>query len=75
MFLERQIEMATWHQERHPVRLWHPTLWIVVIDPPGQMRALVTFSSRELAEVYMRGLRENNPGAARHSYILKPKGK
>lgn len=64
--------MATWHQSKRPVRLYHPTQWTVVIDPPNQCRALVTFSSRELAEVYMRGLKANNPGAATHAYILKP---
>jgi hypothetical protein len=36
------------------------------------MRALMCFTTRDLAEVYMRGLKANNPGAAQHSYILKP---
>lgn len=65
--------MATWHQQqRGPVTLWHPTEWTVVIDPPNQMRALVRFSSKNLAEVYMRNLKDNNPGVHQHSYILKP---
>ena len=64
--------MATWHQDKRPVKLWHKTDWTVVIDPPNQMRALMCFSTRQLAEVYMRNLRANNPGAAAHAYILKP---
>ena len=64
--------MATWHQNQRPTKLYHPTQWTVVIDPPNQMRALMTFSTRDLAEVYMRNLKANNPGAAAHSYILKP---
>jgi hypothetical protein len=64
--------MATWHQQQRSVRLYHETEWTVVIDPPHQMRALMTFRDRDLAEVYMRNLRANNPGAAQHAYILKP---
>ncbi len=36
------------------------------------MRALMRFTSKALAEVYMRNLKHNNPNAAAHSYILKP---
>lgn len=64
--------MATWHQNQRPVKLYHATQWTVIIDPPNQMRACMTFSTRDLAEVYMRNLKANNPGAAAHSYILKP---
>ncbi len=68
--------MATWHQQqadkRNPTTFFHAIEWTVVIDPPNQMRALVRFSSKNLAEVYMRGLKENNPGAHQHSYILRP---
>ena len=68
--------MATWHQQqadkRAPRPLFHKTEWTVVIDPPNEMRALMTFSTRALADVYLRGLRENNPRAAAHSYVLKP---
>lgn len=68
--------MSTWHQDRamrvNPVPLYHPTLWTVVIDPPNQMRASMLFTSRQLADVYMRNLKANNPGAHRHAYILKP---
>lgn len=68
--------MATWHQDtaqrRNPVKLYHDTQWTVVIDPPNQTRALMCFTTRALADVYMRSLKDNNPGAYRHSYILKP---
>ena len=64
--------MATWHQQQVSVRLWHPTEWTVVIDPPNQMRALYTTSTKALAECYLRNLKANNPGAAKHAYILPP---
>lgn len=73
--------MSTWHQDnaarrafKHKaiVPLYHTTEWTVVIDPPNQMRALMRFTTRDLAEVYMRNLKDNNPGAYAHSYILRP---
>lgn len=64
--------MATWHQQQRKVQLFHATDWTVVIDPPNQMRALMLFSSKALADVYMRNLAANNPNAARFAYILKP---
>jgi hypothetical protein len=44
------------------------------MDPPGRMRALYSTSTRELAEVYLRGLRANNPAVAASAYILPPRG-
>lgn len=64
--------MATWHQQQRPVKLYHETDWTVVIDPPNQMTHLYRASSKDLADVYLRGLKANNPGAAKHAYILKP---
>ncbi len=65
--------MSTWHQDQVRGRkLYHPIDWTVVIDPPGQMMALYRTSTHDLAKVYMRNLKANNPGAAIHSYILKP---
>lgn len=65
--------MATWHQQQaKPFPLFHSAEWTVVIDPPDRMRALVRFSQKDLAEVYMRNLKANDPGAYTHSYILKP---
>jgi hypothetical protein len=71
--------MATWHQQKadregRAPRLDHPTQWTVVMDPPGRMRALYSTSTRELAEVYLRGLRANNPAVAASAYILPPRG-
>lgn len=65
--------MATWHQQKRPVTLQHDTDWTVVIDPPHQCRALYRTGTRELAEVYMRNLRTNNPSAAAHAYVLPPR--
>lgn len=64
--------MATWHQQRNPVRYWHETQWTVLIDPPGQSASLYRTATKEMAEVYLRGLRDNNPGQARHASILRP---
>lgn len=64
--------MATYHQEHTHTILYHPTHYTVVIDPPNQTRALVTFATLELAKVYRRGLLANNPGVYPHSYILRP---
>jgi hypothetical protein len=64
--------MATWHQQQRPIQLFHATDWTVVIDPPNQMTYLYRTSSKQLADVYLRGLKANNPGAAEHAYILKP---
>lgn len=64
--------MATWHQSRNPVKLYSSTTWNVVIDPPNEMRWIYAASTKELAEVYMRNLKENNPAAYRFAYILKP---
>lgn len=68
--------MATWHQQqadkRAPSPLFHKTDWTVVIDPPNDMRALMRFSTKALADVYMRNLKENNPRAYQHAYILRP---
>lgn len=68
--------MSTWHQDqaqkRFPRPFFHTTEWTVVIDPPNQMRTLMCFSSKNFADVYMRGLKANNPAAYGHSYILPP---
>ncbi len=64
--------MATWHQQQRSVRLYDDNKWTVVIDPPNRIRALMLFTTRNLAEVYMRNLKANNPGVYPHSYILMP---
>lgn len=66
--------MSTWHQQQRPVKLYHATEWTVVVDPPNQMTHCYRTSTKQLAEVYMRNLKANNPGAAAHAYILKPSG-
>ena len=68
--------MATWHQaqarKRGAVHFWHETKWTVYIDPPNQMTGFYLTSTRELAEVYLRNLQANNPGAARYACIIAP---
>jgi hypothetical protein len=64
--------MATWHQLKAKTPLYHPTQWTVVIDPPNDLRWMYLASTRELAEVYMRNLKANNPQAYKFAFILKP---
>lgn len=70
--------MATWHQtqaqKRPGYRHWHPTQWTVLIDPPGEFSHGATFTTKALADVYMRNLKENNPQAERHALIIPPGG-
>jgi hypothetical protein len=56
--------MATWHQLRRPVKLWHETQWTVVIDPPNALRSLVTFDTEAKAIAYAKKVE--------HSYVLPP---
>lgn len=65
--------MATWHQMKNPVKLYSPTKWNVVIDPPNQMTAIYSADTKDLADVYLQNLKANNPGAAQHAYILPPR--
>jgi hypothetical protein len=65
--------MATWHQKQAgPVRLDHDKEWTVVIDPPNLARALYRTSSKALCDVYLRGLKDNNPHLVQYAYILRP---
>ncbi len=67
--------MATWHQLQRPCTLHHATQWTVVIDPPGEMRALMTFRTKALADVYIRNLGANNPRVAPHAFVVQPANK
>jgi hypothetical protein len=64
--------MSTWHQRRNPAPHWHATQWTVAVDPPEQSTYFYRTSTKELAEVYLRGLKDNNPGAARYARIVPP---
>lgn len=64
--------MAMWQQQ--PGTLGHATQWTVVIDPPDDMCTLRRFSSRALADVYMRNLSDNNPRAREVAHIIAPAG-
>lgn len=62
--------MATWHQNRRPVRLYHATLWTVVDDPPNDMRGSMLFRTESEAQEYIR--RRAALGTGRHCYVLPP---
>jgi hypothetical protein len=64
--------MATWHQLKRPVTMFHQTLWTVVVDPPGECRSLITFGRERDALMHMRNLRTNQPRLAKHAFVLKP---
>lgn len=44
--------MSTWHQDRHPAPLWHPTKWTVVNDKLGQLTTVARFDDRVEAETH-----------------------
>lgn len=62
--------MATWHQNQNPVPLYHETDWTIVSDPPGDMRCLIRFSTKEAAEERLDTWKKN--GSGQHCYILAP---
>jgi hypothetical protein len=62
--------MATWHQQRNPVRLWHLSKWTLVTDPPNECRTSWTESTRAAAEDRLKIWKSNGAGA--HTYILPP---
>jgi hypothetical protein len=62
--------MATYHQLKAEAqgrgpRLYHDTEWTVVVDPPNQVRCLVTFSTEVAAQAY-------KAVAGPHAYVLRP---
>jgi hypothetical protein len=62
--------MATWHQNRSKTRLWHPTLWTVLDDPPNAGRSLMLFPNEREANDYVA--RRNTLGTGQHCYVLVP---
>lgn len=66
--------MATWHQQRRPVKLYHEKFFSVVIDPPSEFRTVSLFPTRLAAEQHLDNLREFQPYNVRHAYIIPPKG-
>jgi hypothetical protein len=49
--------MATWHQQQRRKRnrtpLYHPTLWTVLIDPPGGFASSMLFATQADTEAYI----------------------
>jgi hypothetical protein len=64
--------MATWHQQRNPIKLYSDSRWVIVNDPPNDCRTLTTCATEEQARETLARWRENNPEAHRHCYILPP---
>ena len=62
--------MATWHQLRNPVCLYHETDWTVVEDPHNGCRSLSTFASEQVANDYRDRARALWPNVP--AYVLKP---
>ena len=56
--------MATWHQMQRPVRLWHETMWTVVVDPPHRPLGLMLFETEAEAKQYAANVQ--------HAYVLRP---
>lgn len=56
--------MATWHQQRNPVPLWHTTKWTVVNDPPNGMTTVMRFDTHEEARAFA--------ASEAGSYVLAP---
>lgn len=57
--------MATWHQQKARVPLWHASLWGVVTDPPNGCTSVMRFDTAQEAEAFL-------PKAGPHSYVLRP---
>lgn len=64
--------MATWHQQRSPIRYWHETQWTVLIDPPNQGASLYRTATETGAREYLDNLRRSNPDEARHAIVIRP---
>lgn len=45
--------MATWHQQRNPVPLWHETLWTVVIGASNKPMYVMRFETKGEAQTYL----------------------
>jgi hypothetical protein len=69
--------MASWHQRkairegRQPVSLADKTDWVIVTDPPNDMRTRMSFPDKASAEASLAMWRERGD---RYSYILSPTG-
>lgn len=61
--------MATWHQLRNQVPLWHPSKYTVVSDPPHDCRTVMRFETKAAAETFLSNIKARGES---HSYILPP---
>lgn len=61
--------MATWHQKKAGMRLYHETKWTVVDDPPHDCTGLTLCESEEEAEAVAARLKARG---REHVYVLAP---
>lgn len=66
----REGIVATWHQLKANVRLFHDTEWTVVEDPPNNTRTLSTFTTEAGARWYLDRVKKLRPHVP--AYLLKP---
>jgi len=64
--------MATWHQQRSKVKLYHDTKFSVVIDPPHMCRAVRLFDDETEAKRFVGNHLSHHPHNRGYVYILKP---
>lgn len=64
--------MSTWHQNKQPVELWHPTKYVVVTNPQGGTLTRMLWDTLEQAQTYLDNLRKNNQKDYSCSYLVPP---
>jgi hypothetical protein len=57
--------MATWHQRQRPVRLDHPTAWMMIVDPPNDFAYGIGCQTEAEAKTLSAKFE--------HSYVLPPR--
>ena len=59
--------MATWHQQRRPVCVQHPTAWVVYYNPPNEFAYSIAFATKAEAEAHIAHR------SVPHQYLIAPK--
>lgn len=65
--------MATWHQMRNQIPLWHESKWTVVDNPPNDCQSVMRFETAAKANEYLAN--RQRLGTDKHCYIIPPAGK
>jgi hypothetical protein len=61
--------MATWHQDRAPVKRWHPTKWTIWISPPGRSDSAMRWDTQKEAQDAMEKL---GPDESKYAILYPP---